>query len=84
LPILSADDVELVSLEGNDARLLVVGNPPAHEPMVLAATGDVTLVSIEPDEDGFVPQARMNPGSSAAPMIIARLRGPDTKDSIGK
>jgi len=84
LPILSADDVELVSLEGNDTRLLVVGNPPVQEPLVLVATGDVTLDSIEPDDDGFVPQARMNPGSSAAPMIIARLRGSETKDSTGK
>ncbi len=84
LAILSAEDVDLISMEENDTRLLVVGNPPVQEPLVLVATGDVTLDSIEPDEDGFVPQARMNPGSSAAPMIRARLRGPETKDSIGK
>jgi ferric-dicitrate binding protein FerR (iron transport regulator) len=84
LAILSAEDVDLISMEENDTRLLVVGNPPVQEPLVLVATGDVTLDSIEPDEDGFVPQARMNPGSSAAPMIIARLRGSETKRSMGK
>jgi ferric-dicitrate binding protein FerR (iron transport regulator) len=84
LAILSAEDVDLISMEENDTRLLVVGNPPVQEPLVLVATGDVTLDSIEPDDDGFVPQARMNPGSSAAPMIIARLRGSETKRSMGK
>jgi len=84
LAILSAEDIDLISMEENDTRLLVVGNPPVQEPLVLVATGDVTLDSIEPDDDGFVPQARMNPGSSASPMIVAPLRGSETKDSIGK
>jgi hypothetical protein len=46
-PIVNADDVDLVSMEGNDAQLLVVGNPPEEEPLVLVATGDVTLVRME-------------------------------------
>jgi len=37
----------LLSMEGNDAQLLVVGNPPVHEPMELVASGDVTLLRIE-------------------------------------
>jgi anti-sigma factor RsiW len=64
LAIVSADDVDLVSMEDNDAPLLVVGNPPLQEPLELAMAGDVTLVRME----GF---ARMNPGSSDGPMIIA-------------
>jgi hypothetical protein len=46
-PIATADDVDLVSMEGNDAQLLVVGNPPVHEPMELVASSDVTLIRIE-------------------------------------
>ena len=46
-PIVTADDVDLVSMEGNDAELLVVGNPPVQEPMELVASGDVTLIRIE-------------------------------------
>jgi hypothetical protein len=49
-PIATADDVDLVSIEGNDAQLLVVGNPPVHEPMELVASGDVTLVRMEPSD----------------------------------
>jgi anti-sigma-K factor RskA len=86
LSILGPEDVNLVSLEAADSRLLVVGDPPLQEreSLILVAMGDVTNVDIKPDKNGFAPQAHLNPQSSAVPMIIAPIGGSGKKDSAGK
>lgn len=84
LPILNSDDVDLESIKGNDSTLLVVGRPPLMGPLVLVGMGDVTLDSVEPDDDGMVPKVRMNSGPDDSPMIVAPIRELEAKDSDAK
>jgi hypothetical protein len=72
LAVVSADDVEIVSLRAADRVTLVVGVPPVTEPLVLASLGDVELDGVEPDADGMVPDVHMGEGS-VTPMIVAPL-----------
>jgi hypothetical protein len=69
LPIVDANDVDLMSMEGDDTRLLVVGIPPVNAPLVLVGHGDITLVSAA-DEYGTRVQMSSGPDS---PMIVAPL-----------
>ncbi len=84
LPIIDAEDVDLVRIKGNDTWLLVVGNPPVTGPLVLLGIGDVTLTSVEPDEDGMVPKVQMKPGPDSSPIIFAPLRAEEAKDPGSK
>src|SRR5205085_2138576 len=51
LAVVSADDVEIVSLHAADRVTLIVGVPPVTEPLVLVSAGDVALEGVEPDTD---------------------------------
>jgi hypothetical protein len=64
LTLMAPDDVDLVSMEMTDSRLLVVGDLPVQEPIELVAAGDVTFHKIDPD---------------VAPMIIGPIGAPQTK-----
>lgn len=68
-PVADAGDVMILSMDPGDAAALVVGKPPAVEPIVLATAEEVTLVSAEPyHADGVTPD--MWTGQGAAPMIV--------------
>jgi len=69
LPIVDAKDVDLMSMEGDDTSLLVVGIPPVNAPLVLVGHGDITLLSAA-DEYGTRVQMSSGPDS---PMIVAPL-----------
>ena len=69
LTLMAPDDVDLVSMEMTDTRLLVVGDLPVQEPIELVAAGDVTFHKIDPD---------------VAPMIIAPSEASQNKDSRSK
>jgi hypothetical protein len=43
LPVASEGDVEILSIEGDDVRALVVGQPPVHGRLMLASSDDVTV-----------------------------------------
>jgi anti-sigma factor RsiW len=49
LPVATADDVEILSIEGGDVRALVVGEPPVQGPLTIASADDVTLDKTGPD-----------------------------------
>lgn len=69
LPVATATEVEIISMDAADAALLVIGEPPVNEPLVLAAPGEIKLDKMEPDEDGMVPHFADSQGPDA-PMIV--------------
>jgi hypothetical protein len=69
LTLLTPDDVDLVSMEMTDTKLLVVGKLPVEEPIELVAKGDVTLHNFRED---------------MAPMIIVPIEASPTKVPRGK
>jgi hypothetical protein len=72
LQVMSAEDVEILSVHAADEKTLVVGLPPVQEPLDLAGSGDVLVKDIRPDKDGMVPYVHHQAGG-AAPMIVAPL-----------
>ena len=72
-PVASPDDVDIISVHGEDIGLLVVGDPPLREPLALAAAGEVNVQRIQPDVDGIMPQVLPEGPAPAAPMIVAPL-----------
>jgi anti-sigma factor RsiW len=75
-PVVSAEEVEIIRMNGADADVLVVGVPPVAEPLPVANPGEVTLVDIDPGDDDL-PDVHM--GAQDVPMIWARL-----DDEVGK
>jgi len=71
-PVLLADEVDIMTIQAIDTTALVVGVPPVHEPLVLAAASEITLDRVEPDVDGMMPDMRWFDGSSP-PMIAVPL-----------
>jgi anti-sigma factor RsiW len=69
LTVVSADDVEIVSLRAADRSTLVVGVPPVTEPLALASRDDVEFERLEPDGDGMIADIQMDEKSDA--VIIA-------------
>ncbi len=63
-PVATADEVEILSIQGADTGTLVVGEPPVRGPLVLVAQGEVEVTRAEPE-------VRM--GSAGPPMIWAPL-----------
>jgi hypothetical protein len=71
-PVATADEVEIVSVAGQDTGTVVVGQLPVGEPMVLAGPGEVSLTSVCPaPPDNMLPDVLM--GEQRKPMIWARL-----------
>jgi hypothetical protein len=73
LPVASDDDVEIISMEAADRRMLPVGEPPLHLPFILAEPGDVLVEKVEQDTDGMMPK-NMNEPTPWAPMIVVPLQ----------
>ncbi len=67
-------DIDIVSIEAADVRLLAVGEQPFVGFVVLAGPNEITLEKIEPDDlDGMLPKkVNMNEGTGT-PMIVAPL-----------
>ena len=77
LTIIGPDEVTLMSLEADDAPLLVVGNPPVSAPLVLVGHGDIKL-ELATDEHGKGIQVA---SGTDFPMIVAPVRQPEMKRS---
>ena len=72
-PILlaSADEVEIVSIDGADLGALLVGEPPLRRPLELAAVGDVELNFAEAGEQGWIPA--MGGGELGTSMYVVPM-----------
>lgn len=73
MPILlaSADEVEIVSIDGADVKALLVGEPPLRRPFELASVDDVELNFAEAGEQGWVPA--LGGGEFGTPMYIVPM-----------
>jgi hypothetical protein len=82
LPVATADDIEIISMDDGDRSALVIGKPPLFEPMVLVAAGDTSEIHIQPDSgDGMKPSIARPVDGMATTMIVAPLSaGVDDKD----
>jgi anti-sigma factor RsiW len=63
LPVLSPDEVEIISVDAADSGLLVVGEPPVQGPLILASASDIDLTDA-PDMGSITEDPN-------APMILA-------------
>ena len=84
LPVLLADEIDIMTMQATDTAALVVGLPPVHEPLVLAAASDITLDRVEPDVDGMMPDMRWFDGNSypmIAPPLTPTARGSAIRSS---
>src|SRR5207248_11037657 len=67
-PVVTEDDVEILSLQEADAGLLVVGAPPVAGRLTLASAADVNLIGVEAGDDGTLPHAQWPGDAGDAPM----------------
>jgi hypothetical protein len=79
LSIIDPNDVDLVSMEGNDSTLLVVGNPPVSEALVLMKAGDVSVARVDPDV-----KVHLATDPDSSPMIVVPIRSKESKDPDSK
>ncbi len=74
--VVSADDVEILSMDDRDRGTLVVGEPPVNEPMELL-TEDEVKVNKLPDAPGQVGRLHVLPGSGAPYIVISVGQDPN-------
>jgi hypothetical protein len=79
LQIIVPNDIDLVSMEGNDSSLLVVGNPPVSEALVLMKAGDVSVARVDPDV-----KVHLAADPDSSPMIEVPIRSKESKDPDSK
>jgi anti-sigma factor RsiW len=70
-PVATPEEVDILSVHGQDMAYLVVGDTPLKEPLALATGEDILVESIQPDADGMVPHVGMTPEDTASPMLVA-------------
>jgi hypothetical protein len=73
LPVASAEDIEIISMDDADRTALVVGKPPLWEPMVLVSPGDTSEIHVQPDTDGMRPTVTRPVDGLATTIIVAPL-----------
>src|SRR5439155_167623 len=73
-PVATEDEVEIVSVEGPGADVLVVGEPPVRGEIELALPGEVTVMDVQPAADSMMPEVFLE--GPDAPMIRAPLDEP--------
>lgn len=70
LQVIAADDVEIISLDAEGARALVVGEPPVREQLALLAPGEATLDDVSginhyyPRDGSMPPMLFIMPGDT--------------------
>lgn len=72
IPVASAEDVEIVSIDAADLKALLVGHPPLRGSLELAAGGDVQIHYAEPADNSWVPA--MEEVEGATPILIMPMR----------
>src|SRR5262249_61506287 len=69
--VATAEEIEILSVEGADHPSLAVGEMPVHGPLELLAPGEMTVTSVQPDaRDNMTPVFSQGPDT---PMIWAPL-----------
>jgi hypothetical protein len=69
LPFATEDDVEIISMEADDAKVLVVGDPPHRGAIVMASAKDVTVHQSAPGLEVIMPDQK-DQGSPAWPLVL--------------
>lgn len=75
LPVATAHDVEIVSIDGADLRALLVGHPPLRGALELAGAGDVLLHFTESGEHNWVTAMEQQEGLTPIFMVPMRTAG---------
>jgi hypothetical protein len=80
LPVASADDIEIISMDDGDRDALIVGEPPVRGPLELLRPGEVDVEEVFGNVDGMNP--KYFEGNGAAPMLISEPQppAPDSKE----
>jgi anti-sigma factor RsiW len=72
LPLVTADDVEIISIDSAGVRALVVGAPPVAGSLDLLAAGEVSEVAVRSEMEGMDPF--YSGDDSTAPIIVMMPR----------
>ncbi|HEV3203485.1 MAG TPA: hypothetical protein VGY77_03840 [Gemmataceae bacterium] len=72
-PVISTEDIDILTVHAADAGRLVVGKSPLTEPLDIAEPGDIVVVSVKPDIDGMLPYMRAPAEDRHAPMMVVPL-----------
>jgi hypothetical protein len=70
-PVVSAEDIDIVSMDDRDREKLVIGEPPVNEPLELLSADEVKVQKL-PDAPGRVGKLHRIPGSDP-PLIVVSL-----------
>ena len=73
-PVASADDVQILSMDGRDRGTLVVGEPPVNESLELMAEDEIVVSDVQPDRHGRRPQLYVSEDSRIPMMIMPPSR----------
>jgi anti-sigma factor RsiW len=75
LPLVSAGDVEIISMDGADLKALVVGEPPLRSDVKLVCAKDVEEIHIEDNWEDRVRVIGMDGSDDAVPMVVVAMPG---------
>jgi hypothetical protein len=82
-PVATADEVQILRVDGADTGTLVVGELPVRGALVLVGPGDVTITSVQPAaDDNMVPQVRLE--GARTPVVWAPLEGENASNDERK
>jgi hypothetical protein len=71
LALVDTDDVEIISMDGDDESTLVVGEPPVRGIIILAGNGEIAMVPIDPEQQGMA-GVKMKEGPTV-PMLVVPI-----------
>lgn len=74
--VVSADDVEILSMDDRDRGALVVGAPPVNEPMEWLTVDEVQVNKL-PDANGRIGRLHVLPGASPQYIAVSVEQDPD-------
>jgi anti-sigma-K factor RskA len=76
LPVASAEEVHIETIDDADRGALVVGEPPVRGPLVLLEKDEVKVSQMDADEQGRVPQVWTGEDSSNPMIVMPPTAGP--------
>jgi len=74
LVVASADEVAVITMDGNDTDVLVVGEPPVAGILVMVRRGEVRVDSILAQGRDEMKPYLHEPGGSGMPMIMVPFK----------
>lgn len=75
LPVLTGDEVEIISMDAADVAALVVGELPRRAPLVMASVDEVTVHEAGEDVEILMPDEN-DQDSPAWPLVLVPGKGP--------